>query len=176
MPQSLVLYQSKYGATKQYAHMLQEALSCDILEITHYATTICENYDQLIFAGGIYAGGIAGIHTLRKHYPKLQHKKIAILCVGASPQDPKAIGELKKSNLKDDLKDIPLFYARGAWNESIMTFKDRTLCKLLKKMITKQDPASYEPWMKALLSAQGQVCDWTDKKYLIPLLEYIQKE
>ena len=30
----------------------------------------------------------------------------------------------------------------------------------------------YEPWMKALMDAMGE-CDWTDKKYLKPLLEYI---
>lgn len=45
---------------------------------------------------------------------------------------------------------------------------------MLKKMVSKQDPDSLEPWQEALLSAIGQDFDWTDKKYLIPLIEYIK--
>ena len=53
-----------------------------------------------------------------------------------------------------------------------MSFKDRTLCKLLQKAIANKDPKTYEPWMKALIGAMGKKCDWTDKKYLKQLLEY----
>ena len=44
---------------------------------------------------------------------------------------------------------------------------------MLQKVIAKKDPKTYEPCMKALISAIGEKCDWTDKKYLKPLLEYI---
>lgn len=174
MNKILVIYKSKYGSTKKYAALLKEELSCDVFEAAHYKRALPEKYDCIIFAGAIYAGGIAGLNTLHKIYEKLKHKKIAILCVGASPFDEKAIAEVKTHNLKEDLKDIPFFYARGAWDESSMTFKDRTLCKMLQKMISKRDTASCEPWMKELLCSQGQICDWTDKKYIIPLLEYIR--
>ena len=53
---------------------------------------------------------------------------------------------------------------------------DRTLCKMLHKAIAKKDPNLCEPWMKALLAATGQSCDWTDREYLIPLIEYIKSE
>lgn len=49
-----------------------------------------------------------------------------------------------------------------------MSFKDKTLCKLLQKAVSKQSPDTYEPWQKALMCAVGQKCDWTDKKYLNP--------
>lgn len=169
-----VIYKSKYGATKKYALMLQEELACDIYDSNNISKVKFEQYDSVIFAGGIYASGIAGLKTLRKHYQTLKGKRLAILGVGASPHDQKAFDELKTHNLKDDLKAIPLFYGRGGWNESKMSFKDRTLCKMLKKMVSKQDPDSYEPWQEALLSAIGQECDWTDKKYIIPLIEYIK--
>ena len=57
-----------------------------------------------------------------------------------------------------------------------MKFMDRALCKMLQKSIEKKDPSTYEPWMKALVSAAGQSCDWTDKKYLEPLVEYLRGE
>lgn len=56
-----------------------------------------------------------------------------------------------------------------------MTFQDRTLCKLLRRSVAKRDPDTYEPWMKALMCAAGQACDWTDKSYLTPLIEYLKE-
>ncbi|WP_242873591.1 hypothetical protein [Eubacterium barkeri] len=74
------------------------------------------------------------------------------------------------------MKRIPLFYARGAWDEKAMTFKDRTLCKLLQKSVSKKDPTTYEIWEKALMCAVGQKCDWTDKAYLSTLSKFIKHE
>lgn len=71
---------------------------------------------------------------------------------------------------------IPFFYGRGAWDEEKMTLKDRILCGALKKAISKKDPGTYEPWMKALMSVEGERCDWTDRKYLEPILEYLKEE
>ena len=173
MNKILVLYKSKYGATRKYADLLKEELACDILEVRKFSRSVLEPYDAIVFAGGVYASGISGIRVLQKNYPMCKDKKVAVFCVGASPFDEKAIREIRKHNLKGDIKDIPLFYGRGAWDESRMTLKDRTLCKMLQKMVAKQDPASSEPWVAALLSAVGKKCDWTDKTYLVPLIQYI---
>ena len=54
-----------------------------------------------------------------------------------------------------------------------MTFKDRTLCKLIQKAVSIKEPKEYEIWEKALMCAVGQKCDWTDKKYLEPVIQYI---
>lgn len=114
--------------------------------------------------------GFLSLERIKGHW---KEKKAAVFCVGASPYDEKAISEIKEHNLKADLKDIPLFYGRGAWDEESMSFTDRTLCKMLQKSVAKKDPSAYEPWMTALMCAVGQKCDWTDKKYLEPLIRYI---
>lgn len=174
MNKILVLYKSKYGATKTYATMLKEELSCDVFDLSNFKKSLFEKYDCIIFAGAIYAGKIAGLDFLHKNYENLRHKKIAILCVGASPFDEKAIEEVKTRHLQKNLKNIPFFYARGTWDESRMTFQDRIMCKMLQKVISHQETASCEPWMKELLCSQGKVCDWIDKKFILPLLEYVR--
>ena len=174
MNKGLIVYKSKYGATKKYVDMLKEELDCDIAEIGSQKQIAFEQYRWVIFAGGIYAGGISGLDILRKNYFQIR-SKVAIFCVGASPYDEKALEEIKKRELKDSLSSIPIFYGRGVWNENNMKFVDRTLCKMLQKAVAKKDPATYEPWMKALLSAAGQNFDWTDQKYLIPLIKYIKQ-
>ena len=75
----------------------------------------------------------------------------------------------------EPLSDIPVFYCRGAWDMEAMSFKDRTLCNLLKKAVAKKEPADYEIWEKALMATGENRCDWTDKKYIEPIIEYIQQ-
>ena len=50
--------------------------------------------------------------------------------------------------------------------------KNRTLCRMLQKAVAKKNPEEYEPWEKALMCAVGQKCDWTDRAYLDPILDY----
>ncbi len=133
-------------------------------------------YDVVILAGGIYASGIAGLAFLRKHIKQLENKRIAVFCVGASPFDEQAFKQVYKHNFSENLSNIPCFYGRGAWNEEKMSFADRTMCKMLQKMVAKKDPTTYEPWEKALMCAVGQSCDWTDKEYLNALLDWIKSE
>lgn len=104
----------------------------------------------------------------------MKNKKTAVLCVGASPYDEKAFEGIREHNLTGELRGIPLFYGRGAWDMSKMRFADRILCTLLQKSVAKKDPSTYEPWMAGLMSAVGQAADWTDKKYLEPLIEYLK--
>ena len=171
----VVLYQSKYGATKKYADWLAEELSCDLIETKKARIEEIEKYDVIILGGGIYATGIAGISFLRKYHERLIHKKIILFAVGASPYNEKAMIDLKKRNFKGELSHVQFFYCRGAWNEEIMSWKDRTLCALLKKAVAKKDPATYEPWEDALMQAVGFNFDWTDKGYLKQIIRVCQE-
>ena len=174
MKNGIILYQSKYGATKKYVDWLVEETKFEIIVTSKANINKVKQYDFIILAGGLYASGISGLSFLKKNYNDIKDKKIAVFCVGASPYEEKAFKQICEHNLKNDIKDIPMFYGRGAWDEEKMTFKDKTLCKMLQKVVAKQDPKTYEPWQKALMSAVGQKCDWTEKKYLQPLLEWIE--
>lgn len=170
----LVMYQSKYGATKKYAEWLAEKLSCDLIKTKDANINKVIKYDTIILGGGIYASGIAGISFLKKNYTKLKDKKIAVFAVGASPYNKEAIKNLKEHNLRGELSKIPCFYCRGAWNEEKMSWKDRTLCNMLKKVVLKKDPSKYEPWEEALVEAIGSECDWTSKESINPIIDFVE--
>ena len=171
----VILYQSKYGATKRYADWLSEETGFKCVETRKADINEIITYDTIILGGAIYASGIAGLSFLKKNIKKLAGKKIVVFCCGASPYEEKAIQQIREHNMKGDLSDIPLFYCRGAWDLDAMSFKDRTLCKLLRKSVEKKDPSEYELWEKALMEAGDDKCDWTDKKYLDPILECIKR-
>ena len=176
MSKGIILYQSKYGATKKYADWLKEETGYDCIETKQAKVSLVQEYDVMILGGGVYASGIAGLGFLKKNINSLSDKKIAVFAVGASPYDEKALMQIRELHFKDALSDIPLFYCRGAWDEEKMRFGDRTLCKMLQKAVAKQSPEEYEPWQKALMCAVGQKCDWTDKGYLEPLVKYIRED
>lgn len=176
MCKGIILYQSKYGATKKYAQWLQEETGFDCMETKAANLRRVCDCDIIILGGGVYASGIAGFSFLKKNIEHLAGKRILVFGVGASPYDEAAVAGIKKLHFKDELSGVPFVYCRGAWDEDAMTFKDRTLCRMLQKAVAKKTPDTYEPWERALMCAVGQKCDWTDRKYLEPILDYLRKE
>lgn len=171
----IVLYKSKYGATKKYAEWIAAETGYDIKDITKANKKELADYDVLILGGGIYAMGISCIGFLKKNPELIREKKIYMYCVGASPFSEEAFEAVRERNMKDGLSGIQLFYFRGAFDMENMTFKDRNLCKMLKKAVAKKDPADYEVWEKALMEAGEEKCDWTDKSYIKPLLDELRR-
>ena len=174
MKKGIILYQSKYGATKKYADWLTELTGFECIETKKAKASDLGGYDTIVLGGGVYASGVSGLSFLKKNIKLLATKKIAVFAVGASPYDEKAIDQIRQLHFKNGLEGVPLFYCRGAWDEDKMKFGDRTLCRMLQKAVAKQDPDTFEPWQKALMCSVGQKCDWTDKAQLTPLLEYIK--
>ena len=172
MAKGIILYRSKYGATKQYAKWLQEALGYDCEQATGAAFRRAGEYDAVIFCGAIYASGLKGFSLLKKNAEKLRGKRLAVFCVGAPPYDETAFSSFRQRHFSGEMAQTPVFYGRGAWNTDEMTVVDRTLCNMLRKSLEKRDPATYEPWMQALMSVRDGKADWTDRAYLEPLITY----
>ena len=170
----IILYTSKYGATKRYADWLAEETGFDSIETKRAKISDIRQYDTIILGGGIYASSIAGLSFLKKNIGQLQGKKIIVFCDGASPYEEKAFEQMKSHNLKDLLAGLPCFYCRGAWDVDAMNLVDRNLCKMLRKAVAKKDPSEYEVWEQALMAAGEESCDWTDPKYLEPILEMLK--
>jgi menaquinone-dependent protoporphyrinogen IX oxidase len=173
MTKGIILYQSKYGTTKKYANWLTEETNFDCVETKKARLSQLKPYNTIILGGGIYASGILGFSFLKKNIDQLLDKKIAVFCVGASPYNEAAFQQMYSHNFTKNLSGIRCFYCRGAWDENKMSFQDRMLCKMLQKAVAKKDPSTYEPWEAALMCSVGKQCDWSDKEYLKPIIEYI---
>lgn len=170
MSNGIIVYKSKYGAARQYATRLAELTGFDCVEINRADMARAAQYDTLIFCGGVYASRIAGLPFLKKQIAGFKDKKMAVFAVGASPYEENTLSSLCAHNAKGFPESVKWFYGRGAWNEDVMTFKDRMLCKMLHKA----DSSSLEPWMASLMKTGGQAFDWTDKACLKPLLDFIR--
>lgn len=176
MSNIVVIYQSKYGATKKYANWLSEELSCDLIETKRASIDEIAKYDVIILGGGVYASSIAGISFLEKNYDKLKNKKIAVFAVGAWPYDEMVMENLRNRNFKGSLSNIPYFYCRGKWDESVMSWVDRVLCSALKKVIAKKKPAEYKPWESSFMQMIQSNHDWINKENLKPIISFVRPQ
>lgn len=170
----IILYKSKYGATKQYADWITERTGFSCIKTDDADMKKISDNDVVILGGGIYASGIAGLSFLKKNINKLKDKKIVVFCCGASPYEESAFAAIVQHNFKGDLAGIPCFYCRGTFDMSEMSFKDRALCKMLRKAVAKKNPDEYEIWEKALMAVgDNERGNWIDKAYIEPIIEAI---
>ena len=170
----VILYQSKYGATKKYADWISEETGFECIETKKAEIKKIQSFDVIILGGGIYASGIAGLSFLKKNMQSLRDKKIIVFCDGASPFEEEQFHLIIEHNMNEGLEEIPCYYCRGAWDMDKMSFIDRNLCKMLQKSVEKKDPKDLKVWERALLEAGEQTCDWTEKEYILPILEALK--
>ena len=167
----MVIYKSKYGASKKYAQWISEATGFPCVTTKEADINEVTKCDVIIIGGGIYASGIACVSYLKKNIGKLKGKKMIVFTCGASPYDEKSVNEIVKRNMKDDLEGIPVYYCRGSFDMKEMSFADRTLCGMLRKSLAKKDPKEMEVWERALMEAtDNEAHDWTDKSYIESVL------
>ena len=170
----IIIYKSKYGAAKKYAEWISEATGFPCVTTKEADMNKVSECDVVIVGGGVYASGISCIPFLKKNIGKLKGKKVLVYTCAASPYDKKFYDALIDMNMKDELKGIPVFYCRGAFDLKAMTFADRTLCKMLRKAVAKKDPKDWELWENALMECkEDEGCDWTDKAYIEPIIKAV---
>ena len=151
----IIIYKSKYGATKKYAEWISEA--------TGFPCVTTKEADM---------NKVSECDVVKKNIGKLKGKKVLVYTCAASPYDKKFYDALIDMNMKDELKGIPVFYCRGAFDLKNMSFADRALCKMLRKAVAKKDPKDWELWESALMECkEDEGCDWTDKSYIEPIVK-----
>ncbi len=171
-----LVYKSKYGSTKKYAKWIQDELSCDVYERDKINIKQLLEYDTIIYGGGVYIGGIKGFDLIKKNIDKISEKKLILFAVGCSIGTKKDLEAIKEKNLENGLdKKIEFFYFRGGLNFNELKFFDKTAMKMLRnKLANKKEPLTEEETL--LLGCYEKPHDWTKKKNIVPLIEYINSK
>ena len=156
---NIIIYGSHYGTTKQYAEELSRRTN--IKAISFKEVKEINDYNNIIYLGGLYAGGVLGMSKTIKKLNDVSNKKIIIVTVGLS--DP--TDEVNKKNIRNNIKNqIPkeifekakIFHLRGGIDYSKLNFVHKTMMKLLynavknlqKEKQTAEDRAMIETYNK----------------------------
>ncbi len=172
----VVLYQSKYGATKKYATWLGEALNCPVYNRKGITSEQIANYDYIIYGGPIYAGGVSGLDVIVKNHNKLQKKTIIVFTCGLS--DPTSADVLVERNLEVQ-KSIPenfdaelkVFHLRGRMKYKKLQLSHRIIVALINKLNHNNEFMTSDE--KTMRHSHGRTIDFMHKDNLQPIIDYV---
>ncbi len=172
---SIVIYKSKYGSTRQYAKRIADELGCECFDAKDIKAEDLVKYDNIIYGGGLYAEVINGVSLITKNIESLKDKKIAVFSTGITPLDCRDYYDkmVIEKNFKQGVpENIRVFNFLGKMVVSELSLVHRTALKTLKKiMSSKENPTDMEKLLVDLCDADG---DFSDKGQIVELTEYIK--
>lgn len=89
---TIIIYASKYGATKQLAERIAEATQIKCIDIKDFHESI-EDYDKLVFGSSVYAGMLRKEikEFIKKHEELLCTKRVYMFMSGLNKEDSKKV-------------------------------------------------------------------------------------
>ena len=138
---AIIIYGSCYGTAKIYAEALAERLKCEALPYDKIKEP--DEYEEVIYVGGLYAGGIMGMAKTAKKISADKCKRFVVITVGlADPADEKNVENIRKAAIRqipNSLADRTEFYhLRGGIDYEKLSFKHRMMMKMLYEQVKKQ--------------------------------------
>lgn len=173
---NIILYGSHYGTTKQYAEELSRRTN---IEVSSFKTIKDINqYDTIIYLGGLYAGGVLGMAKTLKNLNDVSHKKIILVTVGlADPTD-----EVNKNNIRNNIKrqlkkevfeKAKIFHLRGGIDYSKLNFGHKTMLRLLYNSIKNLPEEKQTAEDKAMIETYNQKVNFIDFSSLDDIIHEI---
>lgn len=168
-----VIYHSQTGFTKRYAQWIAQAAQADCFDLASARKQDFSGYDAIVFGGWLIAGSISKLSWFKAQMPKWAGKTLAVFCVGGNPADnPEIPPMLDKLFTDEERRQVQLFYCPGGMNFEAMPTASRLMMKLFVKMLeSKKDKTEAEKGMLQYVSASYDI---SDKKYIEPILAYLQ--
>lgn len=104
-----------------------------------------------------------------------KNKKLAIFCVGASPEKNPDVEEFLDRLLTDEQKKyIGAFYCQGGLDYSKMKMTSRLAMKSFVSILKKKKDASQKE--KDMAEMISHSYDISDEKYIEPIVQYLNKK
>lgn len=176
---SIIIYGSHYGTTKQYAEELSKRTNIKAISFKKFNQQI-NDYDNIIYLGALYAGGVLGMSKTLKKLNNISNKKILIATVGLS--DP--TDEVNKNNIRNNIKNqIPkevlekakIFHLRGGIDYSKLNLAHKTMMKLLYNAVKNLPNEKQTAEDRAMIETYNKKVNFIDFSSLDKIANEIQK-
>ena len=161
----IVIYGSFYGYTKKYAIELGNMLNVEAKDYGEIKNI--NDYDSIIYLGGLYAGGVLGMSKTLKKINDISNKEIIIATVGlADPKDQENINNIEahmKKQLSEELfNSSKIFHLRGGIVYKNLSFKHKIMMKLVYNKAKKVPVEERDAELKAMIETYNKEVDFTD--------------
>ena len=175
---TLIIYTSQTGFTKKYAEWLSERMKADIYELKDVQKkddAFFDEYQAIVYGGWAMAGKIVKVNWFLEKADSWKEKRLAVFCVGGSPNENPEVEKMLQSMLTDGQKKyIRAFYCQGGFNYEKMNTASRLAMKMFVSALKKKkDPTEDEKIMVKMIS---ESYDISDIKFIEPIAEYLGGE
>ena len=174
---SIIIYGSHYGTTKKYADELSKRTNIQSISFKEIKEII--DYDNIIYLGGIYAGGILGMSKTLRNLNNISSKNIILITVGlADPNDEENINNIRdniKKQLKSEVfKKAKIFHLRGGIDYSKLNFAHKTMMNLLYNMVKKLPEEKKSAEDRAMIETYNKKVEFVDFSSLDNIINEIK--
>lgn len=160
---TIVIYKTKYGATKTYAEWIAEEIGCKTANAKDVSINDLLKYDTIIYGGGLYAEVINGVSLITKNLEKLKDKKLIVFTTGITPIECRDYYDklvIEKNFKPEMLKNIKIYNFLGKMLLNELSLVHRTALKSLKKIMSgKENPSEMEKLLIELCDMDKDLCD-----------------
>lgn len=175
---AIVVYTSKYGSTEKYAKWIAEALACPAKKLKDVSKQELAACDTLIYGGGVYASGIAGLKKFLAQIAPAPNKRFVLFIVGlTNPAQTGTYLEIAKQNLPPEWKSrFEIFALRGDQFFSKMGGMHKLMMRMPKSMAEKKPEEQRTEEDKQFIENFGKDIVFSSKEQIEPLIRSLQKE
>jgi len=167
----LVVYKSKYGSTRKYAEWIASELNADIFEAQTCNTKLLSQYDVVIYGGGLYAGGIAGVKLVVNN----PCKTLIVVTVGlADPNSTDYSAIINKNFTPELLAKTKFFHLRGGIDYKKLSPVHKVMMAMMKGMIQRKPESEREADDIEFLNTYNTKVNFEDKRTINPVVDYVK--
>jgi len=164
-PRVLILYQSKYGSTKQYAEWIHKEIPSQMADIEKCNAPEFTEYDVIVIGSYIRAGRIVIAPRIIETWDAIKGKKVVLFTTSGTPPEHPNIGKIYNTNLPQEIgKEIKYFPLRGRMLHKDLSSYDESLVAV-GRMMEKDET------LKRFMSEDF---DDVKRENILPMLEYIK--
>lgn len=162
----VIVYGSTYETTRQYAEELSKRTHIKAFSFKD-STLQINDYDLIIYLGGLYAGGVLGMAKTLKKIKDISSKQFIIVTVGLS--DP--TDEVNRKNIRNNIKGqiakevfekAKIFHLRGGIDYSRLSFVHKTMMELVYKKAKNLPEEKQSAEDKALIETYNKSVNFLD--------------
>ena len=174
---TLIIYTSQTGFTKKYAEWLAQKTGGDMLELKEAQKkddAFFEGFEAIVYGGWVMAASVVKVKWFLNKAASWKDKKLAVFCVGGSPNDNPDTEVMLKNMLTDEQREyIKAFYCQGGFNYERMNAPSRLAMKMFVSALKKKkDPTEEEKIMAEMVATSYDI---SDEKYLEPVIDYLTR-
>lgn len=176
---TVILYGSCYGASQRYAKELSRRTGFPVASYQDYLRAPLVKVENVVYFGGLYAGGITGLKRTLRAIPPAAH--LTLVTVGladpARAENAAHIRGLAQRLLgAERFGRTDLFHLRGGIDYSRLSPVHRAMMAMLRRSLLLKDPAALSDEDRGLLETYGTAVDFTDLDALEPVMASLAPE